>query len=204
MMQSRSSASSECIELSDPAIETSRVITGLLDIMIEDTDILDIVPDNIRSQVILFALKYDFVNEIRIIKYQLNVAVSSCEARKRDPRPIFHIASMLDAQTLCTNAIKKAGAGWNWTVGDEPNQEKLFGVQLKGGKIFDLTTSPLSDLRDMPIEVIWALLRASHKPNTLTGAALQAERDAMAERYAKLMKLPGRSTCSTCSLFSAR
>lgn len=197
-MQSKSAGVSERIDLTDPTIETSKVIVGLLDIMIKDIHILDIPlisPDHTRHQVILFAQKYDFVNEIRTIKYQLNVALSKWDIKARFPRDIFLIASLLDEGTLCANAIKTA-ATWSWSGGCEPGQDKLFGDTIKGGKVFDLTGYSLSALRLMPIEVMWALLRASHKPNTLTSAALQADYDAMAEEFTRLMKLPGRSTYS--------
>lgn len=84
-MQLKAAGLSERIDLSDPTIETSKVIVRLLGIMIKDTHILDIPlinPDHIRHQVILFAQKYDFVNEIRTIKYQLNVALSDWGPKK--------------------------------------------------------------------------------------------------------------------------
>jgi len=99
---------------------------------------------------------------------------------------------MLDEGILCANPIKK-GATWTFDGGYEPGQEKLFGATLKGAISFDLTGCSLMALRSVPLEVIWALLRASHKPNPLTGAARQADYDAMAEEFTRLMKLPGRS-----------
>ena len=71
-----------------------------------------------------------------------------------------------------------------------------LGTQIKGARIFDVAGRSLSRLQEMPIEIVWALLRASHKPSTSTGAALQAECDAMAENFSRLMALIGHLSSS--------
>jgi hypothetical protein len=186
------------IELTDIDLETSKVISDLFDIMVKDISILDIVDTgygdrSARRLVVSFAQKYDFAYELRIIKHQLQVALSSYDDKKRDPLSIFNLGLMLDEHKLCADAVKRAGGGWKWTQGAEPGQEQAFGEVLKGSKIFDLTGCSLDQMRRTPIEVIWALARVCHKPSALTGVELKVEHDAMAEKYMKLMTLKGTS-----------
>jgi len=109
---------------------------------------------------------------------------------------IFEIATLLDDIDLCYSALKKAGSGWTWQSGCEPGNEQKFGEGIKGGRSFDLEAAPLANLQEMPIEIVWALLRASDKSSTSTGAALQAEHDAMADKFSRLMALKGHSSSS--------
>jgi len=196
------------IELTDNELETGQVINHLFDIMIKDKNILDIphtdsTLPNPRRSVVLFAQKYDFINELRIIGYQLQVALSNHDPQKRDPRSIFDIGLLLDKHELCKNALKTAGSGWNYNSGCEAGQEKEFGEVAKGAKLFDLAACGLAGLREMPIEIVWALLRASHKPSAATGVLLQAEYDTIAANYGRLIALKGtfiRSWISSISL----
>jgi len=114
----------------------------------------------------------------------------------RSPGNIFDLATLLDDIDLCNSALKKAGGGWSWTDGCAAGNEQVFGEQIKGARIFDVAGRSLSRLQEMPIEIVWALLRASHKPSTSTGAALQAECDAMAENFSRLMALIGHLSSS--------
>jgi len=189
------------IELTDVDLEMSAVISCLLDIMVRGANILDLPAEIDRKQVVRFAQKYDFVAEIRIITLHLQIGVVAQQSTKsqptnRDPADIFEIATLLDDHDLCSSALKEAGAGWKWTAGCEPGNEQEFGKSVKGAKAFDLAGGSLRNLQAIPIEIVWALLRASHKPFTSTGAALQAEHDAMAEKYSKLMALKGNSSSS--------
>jgi hypothetical protein len=190
------------IELTDDVLETGEVITNLFDIMIQDKNILDVpltsaTLTECRRAVVLFAQKYDFTTELRLITYQLQAALSNFNDMKRDPRPIFNIGLMLDRHELCRDALKTAGTGWNRMQGCEPGQEKEFGQGVKGGRIFDVAGGPLTGLKEMPVEIIWALLRAAYQPSNLAGAQLQAEYDKIAKNYARLMALPGESFSKT-------
>lgn len=188
----------DIIEFTDCDLESSDVFTSFLHLMLKDSNILDKQKFNLTKAglVVRFAQKYDFAHELRTMIYQLQVALSSFDMHKRSPRSIFVIGCLLNETDICVNALRKAGSGWQRNVGDEPGQEKRFGSNLKGGPIFDLTTCELADLKVMPIEIIWALLRASHKPPTLTGPLRQAEHDEMAEKFSKLMQLEGEFSLS--------
>jgi hypothetical protein len=88
------------IEMTDDDLETSAVISDLFDIMTKDTNILDLptsyMNDHRQSRVVKFAQKYDFVLEIRTIKYQLQAAFSTYTSSARDPEMIFNVAILLD------------------------------------------------------------------------------------------------------------
>lgn len=181
------------IELTDMKVETSLVFSSLLDIMIKGANILDVKSRSDRTRIVKFAQKYDFAHELRAIKHQLQIGLHD---PKGSPRSIFKIAMLLDETELCKTALKKAAGDWKWGEGCEPGNEKEFGESIKGAKVFDLAGGSLSNLKAMPIEIVWALLRASHKPSTKTGSALQAEHDAMAEKFSRLMALKGYSSSS--------
>jgi hypothetical protein len=186
------------VEFTDCDLESSDVFTSFLHLMLEDSNILDTQKYSLAraALVVKFAHKYDFAHELRTMKYQLEAALSSYDADARSPRVVFTIGSLLNETKICASALKRGGSGWQRIGGDEAGQEKRFGGMLKGGLIFDLTTCELSDLKAMPVEIIWALLRASHKPPTLTGPLRQAEHDEMAEKFSKLMQLEGEFSLS--------
>lgn len=104
----------------------------------------------------------------------------------------------MDDHDLCAKAMRKAGSGWGYLEGAEAGKESEFGETLEDAKLFDLAACPLAQSQ-LPIEIVWASLRASCKPSTTSGSRLQSDHDAMAERYTKLMKLPGMSTPSILS-----
>ena len=183
------------IELTDFKIETAEVLTNLLDIMTKNKDLFTIPVllyhiCNPRILVIKLAEKFDFVNELRIIRYQLDAVIHSQDPLKRCPLGIFDIAFAMDRHDLCLAALKRGGSGWKWTTGCEADEEKKFGEEVKGGPVFNLATYSISRLRRMSPEMIWVLLRVSTK-STFEKDALQAEHDVMAENFTRLMALEG-------------
>jgi hypothetical protein len=186
------------IELTDCDLETSLILTSFFDIMIQDGNILVKDTDQLDRSVsiVRFAQKYDFANELRLMKFQLQAALSNYDQSERSPVSVFVIGSFLNEHAMCANAIRKAGSGWKWVDGSEFKQEKRFGQALAGGRVFDLGTCDVAHLEGIPLKIIWALLRSSHKPSTSTGAVLQAEHDAMAGNFARLMALEGKSDSS--------
>jgi hypothetical protein len=178
------------LELTDRDLETGAVITGLLDIMTKFKHLLDIKREE-RTSVLKFAQKYDFATELHLIKQQLNNGLLNRADMKRDPFNVLTMASLMDDHELCTHAIQTAGARWRWPKGTAPGEETQFGLAIKEGHLFDLANAPLVLFKQLPIEIIWALLRVSHKSTKLSGTELQAEYDARAEKFSKLMKLKG-------------
>jgi hypothetical protein len=130
-----------------------------------------------------------------MISYQLHKALSAPSSDKHSLVEIFDTGSMLNDHELCAKAIRKADISCYWTEGAEPGREEQFGQSLIKGGLLDLATYPLSRLKQLPIETVWVILRASYNAPTTSGSKRQAEYDATAERYTKLMKLPGRSSC---------
>jgi len=65
---------------------------------------------------------------------------------------------------------------------------------VKKAHAFDLTGWSLAELKEIPIEIVWALLRVSHISPTPTGTKLQAAMDVKAKEYTRLMALKGMSS----------
>lgn len=189
------------IELTDNELETSDVITSFFDIMFKGTTIFDVrrLDSKLRSPrklVVLFAQKYDFTHELRIIKYQLQTAIYRSDVGNRSPISVFNLGFMLDERKICADAIRKSGGGWNWSDGVQLGEEKIFGERLKGANVFDLSGYSLADLRLLPVEIIWALVRVCHRTSTLTAVEFKAESEAKAVAYTRLMALPGKISSS--------
>lgn len=188
------------IELTDMDFETGEIISNLFDIMIKGDNIFDLSTSCDRKRVVQLAQKYDFTSELRTIKHHLQLALSEHDPKKRSPRAIFRIALMLDEHELCRRAIIKAGgANWKFTAGDETGKEEQFGDSVKDAGVFDMTGWSLDALETAPIEIVWALLRASHKAPDMSSGKLQAEYDVTAANYARLMALKGMSSLSKIS-----
>jgi len=64
------------IALTDGDLETSAVISCLLDVMVKGANILDLPSETTRKQVVRFAHKYDFVAELRTITLHLQIGVA--------------------------------------------------------------------------------------------------------------------------------
>jgi hypothetical protein len=140
-----------------------------------------------RQLVIRLAQKYDFSHTLHHIQRDLKLGLS---IEKRDPWHIFELAVRLDDIPLSVDAIKTAHI-WTWHKAKDDNGEEFFGEELPGEGLFDLRTYSLNSLKRLPIEIIWALLRASHSYVQREHDENEKDHDELAERFAKLMELKG-------------
>lgn len=169
------------IELDDDEIETAEVLESVLDLVIADKNFGE-VPERAARQVIRFLRKYDFARTLDICVLQL---VKNLHEGK-SPFSVFVRAAYLGEHALCGRAIVKGGR-WTWTGGGEPEKE-VFGREWKQATVFDLRGISLGRLEAIPVDCIWALLRASTK---LGAYEIEKKMDlkAMSEEYVRLMKL---------------
>jgi hypothetical protein len=184
------------IELSDYELETESVLSGLFDIVMNHHNILWMSDSEAphrsdrRQLVIRLAQKYDFSHTLHHVQRDLRLGLS---IEKRNPWEVFELAARLDDISLSVDAVK---AAHSWTHGDKAKNghgEKFFGESLHGqGSLFDLRTYSLNSLKRLPIEVIWALLRASHSYVEREHDENEKDHVELAQRFATLMESKGR------------
>jgi hypothetical protein len=140
--------------------------------------------------VLEFAQKYDFANELRSIRYQLKVGLLDLNVdSKWQPDEALILAWMMDDGELCAQILKTT-AGRTREKGSKWDEEERFGESIAGAWALDLASCSIQRLKWMPVEMIWALLRASYRPHDQT----KEEVEAIANRFQRLMKLEGESS----------
>jgi hypothetical protein len=148
-------------------------------------------PPTRRQLVIRLAQKYQCVGELHTIKNKLELGLY---VRNRNPWHIFELAVRLGDIQLCTDAIKKAT---NWSRDDKAavnGSENDFDDALLGEGLFDIRSYSLDAMKALPVEVIWALARASHFYVPLNPDQKALAHEELAERFRKLMELNGKSS----------
>jgi hypothetical protein len=163
--------------------------------MIKHTNILDLSlkpthSSTRRQLVIRLAQKYQCKGELQMIKLKLELGLY---VRNRNPWHLFELAVRLGDVQLCTDAIKKAS---NWSRDDKNavnGSENQFGDALLGEGLFDIRSYSLEAMKALPIEVIWALARASHSYVSHNPKQKTLAHEELAVRFRKLMELNGMS-----------
>lgn len=174
------------IELSCKTIETSEVLDIVFDLVIDLGSIGDVKAE-IACRVIRFLKKFEFDRELKICALRLNEDL----VLGKSVFTVFLKSAQLEDHDLCGRALEKGS--WRWT---DKNETEIFGQSITDGKVFDLRTMPKSHLEMIPMDSLWALLRASTKlcPDELEVVGGTLDTKAMSQEYVRLMKLRGQLT----------
>lgn len=177
------------IELSDREFETSLVLHHVFDLLIKRKSINDI-PDERTPNVIRFLRKYELDRELEICSLQLNTDL----LLDKNPWKVFLRSAYLEDHELGGRALDKART-WSRTGGNlSETVPEVFGLEVPKGRVVDFRTISRKDLGLLPLDSLWAFLRASAKlPMALTGSPW-VDISAMSEEYVRLMKLRGESS----------
>jgi hypothetical protein len=185
------------IELHDEELETGSVLHELFDIMIKNLNLLDlsVKPTHSptrRQLVIKLAQKYECRREIHAIHQDLRLGLY---VNKRNPWSVFELAVRLDDHDLCLDAVKRSAT---WVSDDQTDvrSQGEFGEPISGGGLFDIRCYSLEMMKALPIEVIWALARASHSYVKMGAEPLKKAHNELAARYYQLMGLKGEVSLS--------
>lgn len=174
--------SDSTLEMSDSALECSRVPRAVQGVLNDDIE-LHRLRYNILAGLVRFLQKYAMARELKLIRSLL--------FDHTIPWPgysAFLLASWLGDHEVCRMILMRYGLQkWNG-VTDVSNEEETFGQRLHRGRVFDLRTWSAEMLELLPEGIAWALLRACPDIN-LSETPNSEGIDRLADEFLRLIRL---------------
>lgn len=170
------------VQLSDPEIESSKILENVLDIQCQLKDICDI--DLFESVLVIkFLLKYEFKRELELVRLQLRSRLLD----DTDAVWVFLRACHSGHFDVCAKAVRIAPLQ-RWQ-GDHVTDGK-FGGAAEDVWTLDPTGMPQKYFDLMPADCRWALFRSCREAMTAQNPS-SAQRSRMARAFTRLMSLRG-------------
>jgi len=206
----QSSSQRDIIHLTDEFVEHSKVIKATLDILY-DREVTSFRNERLYQHVIEFARKWEIPVVLKTISKELRLQANYPKAFKLIIR-MFRLAINLGEHDVII-AVIKAWSGKSWgtntsssstsdSIPDnsffpattptlpEPTIEGALLKYIEGAPIFELGGWPFATFSELPLPLIWAILRAGQ-------LAKGRHTDAMATELKKVLDLMCMSECSS-------
>lgn len=175
------------IILVDKDFESSKVLEGVLDILMRKSVIKDFrLPLGLK--IIKFANKYEFNRLVSDLKIQLKCDLLG-ESHSSN---YLQLAIALQDYNLCALAIERASPLSHWrTGGTEPVEDYEHRACLPGAWTMNPLSQSLEVVHTIPNDVFWAWCRAYHK--AIEGQLQKPTKEearVMSKEFLRLMTLP--------------